>query len=37
MDFEVNESLEGDKKGHILLTLNGQADAEIIKYRFFKV
>ncbi|CAD8096754.1 unnamed protein product [Paramecium sonneborni] len=36
MDFEVNESLEGDKKGHILLTLNGQADAEIIKYRFFK-
>ncbi|CAD8191869.1 unnamed protein product [Paramecium pentaurelia] len=36
MDFELNDSLQGDKKRHILLTLNGQADAEIIKFRFFQ-
>ncbi|CAD8091601.1 unnamed protein product [Paramecium primaurelia] len=36
MDLELNDSLQGDKKRHILLTLNGQADAEIIKFRFFQ-
>ncbi|CAD8096001.1 unnamed protein product [Paramecium sonneborni] len=36
MDFEMNDSIEAERRKYILLTLNGQPDANIIRFKFFQ-
>ncbi|CAK89508.1 unnamed protein product (macronuclear) [Paramecium tetraurelia] len=36
MDFEINDSIQAEKRKYLLLTLNGQPDANIIRFRFFQ-
>ncbi|CAD8066570.1 unnamed protein product [Paramecium primaurelia] len=36
MDFEINDSIQAEKRKYLLLTLNGQPDANIIRFKFFQ-